>query len=944
MKGNYIIKKDVEAKAYSTKFTRDIYVLKTKIAHIEDKIRITEIDKQKLKKLEKEKIEKIEDEKRSVENDIDKAINEINKKKEKIFNIQKANLDNFKQEFGKLTSAYEESVKKANEKTNEENEKNSKKQELKNEADNIKKMYDEAKEEINKLKEEANDKVKQRDQIKNDFPKEYEYFQEKIKYFRKIEELKQENKRIDKEKRELEKNIANDSQIKKEKNVAERKFVIEKNRNEDKIEELKSGIALEQLENDLKKHNSDIFSWSYIKEIMIQYYGEKYYDETTKDYIDNLRDIWTNRINYIFNEEYLRTKRAKESKLETIMNRLSELESNNRAETEEAKQLTEESENLKEEINIDENDFNKVYSIFNDVILLLNQIDDQNEDKIFSEHFIEQIININPEYNNMKEYARNNFDRLINLYINELIEHSKSKKNLIMRNKKCNEFIEEKNNENKILENQIDENNTRLEELIEKRKENLKEIGKIQNIIEVKTTEMKKYLNEICEEKFKNYKEENAETLKNFNKIYGKKILTKANKVQKEKIYEDRINEHIKMKDLMENISNYIKQFQIKSKELNEKIISLANKYQETMDQVTEMELNEEEEKEKGKKEEEIRANLKKEMDKKFEEQKIKLKNQKAKLEKQENIEYYIDILKKKNVQLKNISKKKEKVFEQFSIFFQQVQEEQLKLQEQSHQLKLQLLEFKSLEDENAFGSKVKMPNQEETNINEEEKNNSQDEEYFKQREERLSQLKLNNKLEIPETEDIFGLESGENTAEVEVYDIDMFHQNVKPLFEGVNVYKRFSEKAVKTEYEEYDPIKNRGVLPEAFDYALRKLYANINEGQFEFFTIEGIPKKEAVLPFEQIVGIRHSDNAKKIIKMKQEKPQTGTKFDFIGKDHIPFSIMTKNNNWDIVCPEYATYLAIKTMIEYILSLPKKKNKLDINQNNEEENIVYEEE
>ena len=943
MKGNYIIKKDVEAKAYSTKFTRDIYVLKTKIAHIEDKIRITEIDKQKLKKLEKEKIEKIEDEKRSVENDIDKAINEINKKKEKIFNIQKANLDNFKQEFGKLTSAYEESVKKANEKTNEENEKNSKKQELKNEADNIKKMYDEAKEEINKLKEEANDKVKQRDQIKNDFPKEYEYFQEKIKYFRKIEELKQENKKIDKEKRELEKIIANDSQIKKEKNVAERKFVIEKNRNEDKIEELKSGIALEQLENDLKKHNSDIFSWSYIKEIMIQYYGEKYYDETTKDYIDNLRDIWTNRINYIFNEEYLRTKRAKESKLETIMNRLSELESNNRAETEEAKQLTEESENLKEEINIDENDFNKVYSIFNDVILLLNQIDDQNEDKIFSEYFIEQIININPEYNNMKEYARNNFDRLINLYINELIEHSKSKKNLIMRNKKCNEFIEEKNNENKILENQIDENNTRLEELIEKRKENLKEIGKIQNIIEVKTTEMKKYLNEICEEKFKNYKEENAETLKNFNKIYGKKILTKANKVQKEKIYEDRINEHIKMKDLMENISNYIKQFQIKSKELNEKIISLANKYQETMDQVTEMELNEEEEKEKGKKEEEIRANLKKEMDKKFEEQKIKLKNQKAKLEKQENIEYYIDILKKKNVQLKNISKKKEKVFEQFSIFFQQVQEEQLKLQEQSHQLKLQLLEFKSLEDENAFGSKVKMPNQEETNINEEEKNNSH-EEYFKQREERLSQLKLNNKLEIPETEDIFGLESGENTAEVEVYDIDMFHQNVKPLFEGVNVYKRFSEKAVKTEYEEYDPIKNRGVLPEAFDYALRKLYANINEGQFEFFTIEGIPKKEAVLPFEQIVGIRHSDNAKKIIKMKQEKPQTGTKFDFIGKDHIPFSIMTKNNNWDIVCPEYATYLAIKTMIEYTLSLPKKKNKLDINQNNEEENIVYEEE
>ena len=41
----------------------DIYVLKTKIAHVEDKIRVTQIDKQKLKKLEKEEIAKIENEK-----------------------------------------------------------------------------------------------------------------------------------------------------------------------------------------------------------------------------------------------------------------------------------------------------------------------------------------------------------------------------------------------------------------------------------------------------------------------------------------------------------------------------------------------------------------------------------------------------------------------------------------------------------------------------------------------------------------------------------------------------------------------------------------------------------------------------------------------------------------------------------------------------------------
>ena len=63
MKGKYNNKRDVDSKAFSTKYARDIYVLKTKIAHVEDKIRITEIDKQKLKKLEKEKIAKIEEEK-----------------------------------------------------------------------------------------------------------------------------------------------------------------------------------------------------------------------------------------------------------------------------------------------------------------------------------------------------------------------------------------------------------------------------------------------------------------------------------------------------------------------------------------------------------------------------------------------------------------------------------------------------------------------------------------------------------------------------------------------------------------------------------------------------------------------------------------------------------------------------------------------------------------
>ena len=958
MKGKYVTKRDADSKAFSTKHTRDIYVLKTKIAHVEDKIRITEIDKQKLKKLQKEKISKLEEDKKVVEETIDKTLSELNEKKKKIYNIQKPLVEKFKVNLNKLTKAYEESVELSNQLLNGDNDLDSKKNDMKNEAQKIKEMYDSANEEFNQLKEEAQSKLKEMNSIKEEYPKEYQYFQEKMKLFKKIKELKDENKNINKQIKELQKNISNDALIKNEKNVYQKKISTEKNRNQNKIEELKSGIALEQLESDLKKHNSDIFSWSYIKELMIQYYGEKYYDETTNEYIDTLRNMWTNRINYIFNEEYLRTKRAKEARLETLVNRLSELELNNKNESEEGIKLNEEIETLKEEINIDENDFNKVYSIFNDAILLLNQINEENKNDLFSNHFIESIININPDYStNMKDYAKKNFDRLINLYINELIEHSKSKKNLIMRNKKCDEFIAEKNSENTLLEDKIKTNNNRLTELTNKKEENLKEISKIQIVIDVKTTEMKKYLNELCDEKFKNYEEENAETLKNFNKIYGKKILTKANKVQKEKIYEDRINLHLKMKDTIENMNNYINEYHIKNKELSERISKFANDYQEIMDKVDEMDLNGDDNKSKANKEEEKRMKLKEEMDQQVKEQTLKLKAQKAKLEKQENIEYYIENLKKLNNELKNIEKKKEKALDQFAAFFQQVQEEQTKLQEQSHQLKLQLLEFKVVEDDNAFGSKVRMNNIEESNNNleEEEKNNYEenDEESARKKEELLRKNQSKNKLSVPDATDIFALETQELNSEIEIPDIDMYNQKLKPLFEGTKVYKRFSEKAVKTEYEEYDPIKNKGILPEAYDYCLRKLYVNINEKQFEFFTIEGLPRKEAVLPFSQIHGIRYSDNAKKIIKLKEETPQTGTKTDFIGRDNIPFSIMTKKNNWDIVCPEYISYVAIKTMIETILSQPKQKNQIEVaqasnvdnenNENNYQEEEHYEE-
>ena len=49
----------------------------------------------------------------------------------------------------------------------------------------------------------------------------------------------------------------------------------------------------------------------------------------------------------------------------------------------------------------------------------------------------------------------------------------------------------------------------------------------------------------------------------------------------------------------MENLNNYINEYHTKNKELNKKIAKLADNYQEVMDQVDEMDLNEDDKKKK---------------------------------------------------------------------------------------------------------------------------------------------------------------------------------------------------------------------------------------------------------------------------------------------------------------------------------------------------------
>ena len=207
MKSAKIVEKDIESKAYSTKYARDIYVLKTKIAHVEDKIRITENDKRKLKKLEKEKIAKIEEGKKNIEETLDKTLKELNKRKEKIYNIQKPEAEKLKKKLNKLVQIYDDYTSKISEYMSGGTDLSHHRMEIQSEAEKVKKEYEKLTLESAKLKEEAEQKLNLKNSIKEKYPKEYAYFNEKLQLFTKIDELKSENKQITKQIKDLQSKI-----------------------------------------------------------------------------------------------------------------------------------------------------------------------------------------------------------------------------------------------------------------------------------------------------------------------------------------------------------------------------------------------------------------------------------------------------------------------------------------------------------------------------------------------------------------------------------------------------------------------------------------------------------------------------------------------------------------------------------------------------------------
>lgn len=900
------------------KFTKEIYDLNIKIDRINDKIKIIDMDKEKLDQLEKEKLAKLQKEKGTLERTVDKQIKDLNERNQKIFEIQKPKIEKFKKTMAKMVSDFESMQAEAEKMESELGDSLEKRNLTKAEADKSKLQYDQVKEEQASLKAKATEILQRMNEMKATYPEDYQYLHEVHQFDRKIENLKQQNAEFNHVIKESNEQIGRDTVSKNERSGSVNKLNEELKALQEKVEEFKRDKAILYFEENLKAVSCDMFLWSYIKEMISQFYDERFFYEENFKYIDVLRDLWTNKINAIFNDEYLSTKRAKESKLDTLKTRLFELEKQDKTGCDEFNAVQEQANNLKSELETDEIDFNKVYSLYNDVTLILNQMSNEHKDETFEEHFKNAVRSAIPNYDAMTDENKQNFENVLLLYFDKIIEFAREKKEIRLKTIEYNEELEMDNKEIADLRESIKDCENKIKESKLGEKANLAEIGTLTKSIDQRTNDMKNILNQQAEKQYQQYLKDNKETLKNFNKIYSKKILEKANKVQKQKIYEDRVAEHLQFKKEFYDNLEFIKHYEVQNKELNEKMVETASRYKQLQDQVDDCD--------EGNGKDELKANLKKrkalkdEMDRMAAENAEKLRVQKEFLEKKYNVEFCIKTLKKLQADLVFLDKRRAKIMAEFAEYQRQIQEEKLALLELCHKYKMELLNIQKTLD----GSHEREERErKEAEERERQRLKGEAERFEAERkmQEEIKRKQMRNRLDVEMEENIFEGFNEEFNKELMLPELNRYDYKVKPLIDGCIVYKRFCEtNSVRTEYEEYNPNKKKGVLPEAFDYAKRKLFINLRLARFDFYTAEkSIPRLESNLAFTDIHGIKYSDNSKKIIKRKETDLMTGKCEDYVLKDFIPFTIMTKNNNWDIVCPDYTSYVAVKTIVDSIL-------------------------
>ena len=882
------------------------------------------------------KLKKLDCEIDNCQNEIRETINKLNDKEQKIYEIQKRNLDIFKEEIIKYQNIYNELKNKCEKIENQLIKSEQVEVLLYNQTFMLKEDYLSCNNELNILREEVEENLENLKQLEKDYPKEYKFIQEDFQLENKLKDLQlklnNNNNRIKYMKKKNTNLEDNREQLLKQ------IVIIQNNDNSNReINKLEPDSKLNKLENEITKFISDLLIWNNLKDIIKNFFGTspKQNEKLIKSLQDNL-NIVKEELND-FKKEKITEKGIIDEEIENIKNKknkklLSRDEQNK--DYNNMLNLQEESSKIISILQEIEKDEKELENLFNKYIYLIKNKNNDEENN-FELRFKNEIINLMTKDSNLTMEELKKISDLIEEYFKEL--NLKEKKI-----SKFKEFSFNTGNQLNSINQNIDLINEKIlnneNEIKEKKEENIKlknEIKDVNETMKIRDKNLRVNLQTLGDVQFKSYLENNEETLKNMKKIYGTKICDKVFKVQKEKFLENVILDHTYKKSQLNEYVSFINSYNDKCEFYKKEMNNLDNIYNNLL-QKFQLCLNFIDEKKKEKKIlDEAKNDLKNKMQFTLDDQDKEIKIEKEKLQNEYGINFYIQKIKELNNQLNILNEKKNLILQN---------NEKLKKNYNDQDLNVQNLIIPNI---NLTENQSKLNYIE--NINENNNNNILRTKNKSQPKKKYNLISVNETIKstLENFNKLGGVELNKEKKDLNAYyetntnlnninnlsDISIPNRNstliqkIRPLINGLNIYKRFDNVNLTLLHRKnFNPLKADKFPPDECGYIIRIFKLNIKKETLEIKKPEQKSNNhyETSISIYDIEDIFLGELASKLLKVKEKKI---TKLDRESKfllkyDFVSFTLITTNKKIDLIAPDYISFINFDAAIKSIIRNP----------------------
>ena len=282
---------------------RKIDTASKRMENVDYLLKIERKNRQQQQLMFEKKLQKIDSELDSCQNELKNSIKNLNKEEQIIYEIQKKNLEKFKQEILKYENIYNEIKEKAESLGNELIQSQQVEELLYNQTFMIKEDYLSYTNELSLLREEVQIHLDNLKTLEKDYPKEYKFIQEDFQLENQLNNLKSQlyNNNIDIKNMRKENN---DLENKREQ-ILKQIVIIQNSDNSNKeINKINSDTKLQNLENEITKNISDLLLWTNLKNIIKNFFG------TSPKEIESLTNALKENLNSV-KEELLEFKKEK---------------------------------------------------------------------------------------------------------------------------------------------------------------------------------------------------------------------------------------------------------------------------------------------------------------------------------------------------------------------------------------------------------------------------------------------------------------------------------------------------------------------------------------------------------------------------------------------------------------------------------------------------------